>query len=193
MKNILIINGNPKENSFSKSIAESYKIGAHQNAKVELLNLNAISFDINQIAGLKTTENELEPGLIHAQSLLKAADHIVWIYPIWWGGMPALLKGFIDRTFLSGFAFQYRKNSMLWDKLLTGKTARIIVTMDGPSWYFKYVMRNHSIRQMKYSILKYCGIKVSGVTYFGKVRVRTEAELTRFLKEIEILGFKEAK
>ncbi len=193
MKNILIINGNPKENSLCKSIAESYRTGAVETSKVELLNLSAISFEVNQIAGLKTSENELEPGLIHAQSLLKAADHIVWIYPIWWGRMPALLKGFIDRTFLSGFAFQYRKNSMLWDKLLTGKTARIIVTMDGPSWYFKYVMRNHSIRRMKNSILKFCGIKVNGVTYFGKVRLRTETEIAGFLKEIETLGFKEAK
>ncbi len=192
MKKIVIINGNPKQSSLSKSIAESYLKGASTISKVELLNLFELNFDLNQVGNLKQLENQLEPGLVKAQELIKEADHIVWIFPIWWGGMPAILKGFIDRTFLSGFGFQYRKDSMLWDKLLSGKTARIIITMDAPSWYYKFVLKNHSVRQLKKSILEFCGIKVKGVTYLGKVRFRKETEITKFLDKIELLAMKEA-
>lgn len=192
MKTILIINGNPKEHSLSKSIVESYKKGAENAAKVEVLHLNELTFNINQTGPLKLEENVLEASLIHTQNLIKIADHIVWVYPIWWGGMPALLKGFIDRTFLSGYAFQYRKDSMMWDKLLSGKTSRIIVTMDAPSWYFRFILRNHSIRQLKKSILNFCGIKVKGVSYFGKVRFRKETEITDFLTKMTELGKSES-
>lgn len=192
MKTILIINGNPKEHSLSKSIVDSYKKGAENAAKVEVLHLNELAFNINQTGPLKLEENVLEASLIHAQNLITIADHIVWVYPIWWGGMPALLKGFIDRTFLSGFAFQYRKNSMMWDKLLSGKTSRIIVTMDAPSWYFRFVLRSHSILQLKTSILNFCGIKVKGTTYFGKVRFRKETEITDFLSKMTELGKSES-
>jgi NAD(P)H dehydrogenase (quinone) len=192
MKTILIINGNPKEHSLSKSIVDSYKKGAENAAKVEVLHLNELTFNINQTGPLKLEENELEASLIHAQNLIKIADHIVWVYPIWWGGMPALLKGFIDRTFLSGFAFQYRKDSMYWDKLLSGKTSRIIVTMDAPSWYFRFILRNHSLNQLKKSILNFCGIKVKGVSYFGKVRFRKEKEITDFLVKMTELGKSES-
>ena len=191
MKTILIINGNPKEQSLSKSIVDSYKKGAENASKVEVLHLNELTFNINQTGPLKLEDNVLEASLIHAQNLIKIADHIVWVFPIWWGGMPAVLKGFIDRTFLSGFAFQYRTGSQFWDKLLAGKTARIIVTMDAPSWYYRFFLRSHSVQQLKKSILNFCGIKVKGVTYFGQVRFRKEKEINDFLNKISELGQRE--
>ncbi len=66
---------------------------------------------------------ELEPDLLGAWEKIKWADHLVWIHPVWWGGLPAITKGFIDRVFLPGFAFKYRENSVWWDRLLKGKTA----------------------------------------------------------------------
>ena len=95
------------------------------------------------IAGLKFNTNlqfgykkriELEPDLFEAWEKIKWANHLVWVHPVWWGGLPAITKGFIDRVFLPGFAFQYRENSVWWDKLLKGKTAHIIITLDQPSW-----------------------------------------------------------
>lgn len=192
MKTILIINGNPKDQSLSKSIVDSYKKGAENAAKVEVLQLNELTFNINQTGPLKLEENVLEASLVHAQNLIKIADHIVWVYPIWWGGMPALLKGFIDRTFLSGFAFQYRTGSQFWDKLLSGKTSRIIVTMDAPIWYFRLFLNSHSIKQFKKSILNFCGIKVKGVSYFGQVRSKKEPEITAFLSKMQELGKSES-
>lgn len=192
MKTILIINGNPKEQSLSKSIVDSYKKGAENAANVEVLNLNELTFNINQTGPLKLEDNVLESDLALAQNLIKKADHIVWVFPIWWGGMPAVLKGFIDRTFLSGFAFQYRSGSQFWDKLLQGKSARIIVTMDAPSWYYRFFLKSHSVNQLKKSILNFCGIKVKGVSYFGKVRFRKENEITEFLVKMTDLGKSES-
>ena len=79
----------------------------------------------------------LEPDLLDAQASITWAQHLVWVYPIWWGGLPALLKGFLDRIFLPGFAFKYRPNSALWDRLLTGRSAELLVTMDSPPWYYR--------------------------------------------------------
>jgi putative NADPH-quinone reductase len=67
---------------------------------------------------------------------------LVWIHPVWWGGLPAITKGFIDRLFLPGMAYKYRDNSILWDKLLKGKTARIITTLDQPGWYYRLCMED---------------------------------------------------
>src|SRR5256885_16433644 len=69
-------------------------------------------------------DQPLEPDLQRAQADILWASHLAWAYPTWWGGLPALLKGFIDRIFLPGFAFKYRKGSVLWDRLLAGRTAR---------------------------------------------------------------------
>jgi putative NADPH-quinone reductase len=74
----------------------------------------------------------LGPDLVRAQQALLAARHVAWVYPVWWGTMPALLKGFLDRTLVSGFAYRYRPNSPLWDRLLRGRSAELLVTMDAP-------------------------------------------------------------
>ncbi|MEM6771760.1 MAG: NAD(P)H-dependent oxidoreductase, partial [Bacteroidota bacterium] len=82
---------------------------------------------------------ELEPDLLAAWDNILWADHLVWVYPVWWGSVPAVMKGFIDRLFLPGFAFRKHEGSMVkWDKLLAGKTARLISTLDQPSWFYRW-------------------------------------------------------
>jgi NAD(P)H dehydrogenase (quinone) len=102
--------------------------------------------------------------------LIKWADHLVFVYPTWWGTMPALLKGFIDKVFLPGFGFKYRKDSVWWDKLLTGKSARLIVTMDTPPWYFRWVYGRPSHNAMKKSTLEFCGVKPVKIISIGPVK-----------------------
>lgn len=74
---------------------------------------------------------------------------MVIIHPVWWSNLPALLKGFIDRVFLPGFAFQYRQNGLGWDKLLKGRTGRLIYTQDGPDWYYRWFVGRPSVRALK--------------------------------------------
>ncbi len=129
MKKILIINGNPDKNSLSFELATAYKKGADASgAACTLVHLSDLQFDLNLKFGYRQ-RTELEPDLVMMQQAIKEADHLVFVYPTWWGTYPTLLKGFIDRVFLPKFAFSYRENSPLWDKLFVGKTARLIVTM----------------------------------------------------------------
>ncbi len=132
----------------------------------------------------------LEPDLLNAWETIQWADHLVWIHPVWWGGLPALMKGFIDRLFSPGLAYKYRENSLWWDKLLKGKTAHIITTIDQPGWYYRLVYGRPSVNQLKKSILEFCGIKPVKVTYLGIVRTSTEEQRKIWLKKVRVLGQK---
>ena len=188
MKNILIINGHPDKESLCSALAEAYAAGVKESgAEYNLLHLADLQFNpILQHGYRKRTD--LEPDLLMARELITKADHLVFVYPIWWATEPALLKGFIDRTFLPGFAFNPRENSPLWDKLLTGKTARLIVTMDAPKWYNTLFYRNAGIVAFKKGILEYCGVKPVKVTSFGQVKNSTEATRALWLEQIKQLG-----
>lgn len=131
---------------------------------------------------------ELEPDLLDAWDKIKWADHLVWIHPVWWGGLPAITKGFIDRLFLPGFAFQYRENSIWWDKLLKGKTGHIITTIDQPGYYYRWMYGRPSINQLKKSTLQFCGISPVKVTTLGVVKTSTQELRLRWLQKVNHLG-----
>lgn len=131
---------------------------------------------------------ELEEDLVKAQELIRWADHLVFVYPIWWGTMPAVLKGFFDRVFLPGFAYKYRDKSPLWDKLLKGKTAHLLVTMDTPPWYNRWIYRRAGHQVMKRNILGFCGIKTVRITEFSPVSSSTEAMRAKWLEKSRKLG-----
>lgn len=136
MKKILIIDGHPNKDSLNFALAESYMKGAKSGgAETRKIRIADIKFNPNLEYGYPK-RTELESDLLDAFELIKWADHLVWVYPVWWGGFPALMKGFIDRLFLPGFTYQPIENSLQWTKLLKGKTARIITTLDQPSWYY---------------------------------------------------------
>ena len=188
MKKILVINANPQVDSLSGAIANEYIEGAiSAGGQCKLINLVHFDFDPILKNGYKR-KVELEPDLVQAQSDIKEADHLVFVYPTWWGTFPALLKGFIDRVFLPGFAFKYRENSILWDKLLTGKSARLIVTMDSPLWYYRFVYGSPGHNAMKKSTLKFCGVSPVKVTAFGPVKKASEKKIEGWLKKVNKLG-----
>ena len=189
-KKILIIQGNPDKTSFCDSLAESYKEGAlHANADIKEINVRDIEFDPFLSVGYKK-EVELEQGLIDSQHLIKWADHLVFVYPTWWGTMPTLLKGFIDRVFLPEFAFRYRKDSVWWDKLLKGKSARLIVTMDTPPWYFRWVYGCPGHNAMKRTILGFCGIKPVKISSIGPIKHSKESKRETWVNNVQELGEK---
>ncbi|MBX2872944.1 MAG: NAD(P)H-dependent oxidoreductase [Saprospiraceae bacterium] len=193
MKKILIVNGHPDKESFNAALTEAYAKGARAqaNTKVDVLYLADLTFDpILQYGYRKRTE--LEPDLLRAIALLKEADHTVWVYPVWWGGMPALLKGFFDRTFLSGITYKYRENSLFWDKLMKGKTARVISTMDAPVWYYRLAYSSAGHKAIKRVILGFCGFKVKFFT-MGSLKFSSEQQREKWLQKAERLGIREAR
>ncbi|MHA6483540.1 NAD(P)H-dependent oxidoreductase [Paenibacillus sp. strain BS8-2] len=186
--NILIINGHPNPDSFCAALTQAYRAGAiASGAQIRSIELGQINFNPNLNFGY-SKRTELEPDLLQAQELIQWAEHIVFVYPTWWGAMPALLKGFIDRIFLPGFAFKYRDNSPFWDKLLAGKSAHLIVTSDTPSWYNRFVYKNAGHNVMRNNILKFCGISPVRITEFTPIKSSTPEQRTKWLEQTKKLG-----
>ena len=188
IKKILVINGHPNKDAFNFGITTAYKKGAENSeAEVREIIIADLKFNPNLQFGYQK-RNELEPDLKEAWEKIKWADHLVWVHPVWWGGLPAISKGFIDRLFLPGFAFQYKENSVWWNKLLKGKTAHIITTIDQPSWYYWLVYGRPSVNQLKKSTLEFCGVKPVKVTYIGIIKTATNELRAKWLNKVQELG-----
>ena len=187
-KRILMILGTPKNASLCHALGEAYAQGARREGHVvRQLKLGELSFDPVLHDGYDQGQH-LEPDLLEAQRQIHWAEHLVFIYPVWWGGLPALLKGFFDRVFLPGFAFKYRGRSQLWDKLLSGRTADLLVTLDTPPWYFRWIYGAPAHRQMIRTILGFSGIKTRRLAEFAPVRPSSEAQRQDWLRRAEELG-----
>ena len=188
MKKVLLINGHPNPDSFNFALTAAYRKGAEQSgADVQQLNIVDLDFTPNLRYGYQK-RTELEPDLLAAWEQIQWADHLVWVHPVWWGGLPAIFKGFIDRLFLPGFAFQYRENSIWWDKLLKGKTARILTTLDQPGWFYRLFHGRPSINQLKSSTLQFSGVNPVRVTTFGPIRNSKAEKREKWLRQAEQLG-----
>ncbi|UMQ43516.1 NAD(P)H-dependent oxidoreductase [Chryseobacterium sp. Y16C] len=191
MKKIVIINGHPNKESFNFGIAEAYKNGALKSgAEVREIIIADLEFDPNLKFGYQK-RMELESDLLEAWEQIQWADHLVWFHPVWWGGLPAITKGFIDRLFLPGMAFKYRENSVWWDKLLKNKTAHIITTLDQPGWYYWLFYGRPSVNQLKKSTLEFCGVKPVKVTYVGIIKTSDKPKRMKWLEKIKLLGQKQ--
>ncbi len=189
MKKILIINGHPNTESYNYALHHSFKKGilAAGRHSVAEINVAELEFYPNLDKGYSTGV-EMEPGLIDAQRKIKEADHIVWIFPLWWGTVPALLKGFIDRVFVPGFAFKYRSGSSLWDKLLKGKTTEIICTIDYPVFIFRIFFGGGGVKVMRKMVLGFCGLKTVRTTYFGPIKPSRPEQRKKWLEKVEKRG-----
>lgn len=189
-KNILLILGHPSENSFCKGLIDAYQKGAeYAGASCKTLYLSNLNFNINLSEGYKTDEaRQFEPDLLASQQLIQWADHLVLAYPNWWGFMPALTKGFIDRVFLPGFAFQYHAGKLFPEKLLQGKSIRLLVTMDTPKWWFYLIYRASQYQILKETIFRFVGFDPVRFSTFGFVRKSTDKQRNTWLKKVEQLG-----
>lgn len=187
-KRILIINGHPDKESYCFAIHNAYKKGVlNSDAELKEILIRDLTFNPNLEFGYRK-RTELEPDLLVAQEKIKWANHIVWIYPVWWGSYPAIMKGFIDRVFLPGFAFQKKENSVWWDKYLTGKSARIISTLDQPSWYYTLINKNPSHTSIKKLTCDFVGIKPVKITTIGSLRMSKNSYREKWLKKVHHLG-----
>ena len=182
MKKILVILGHPRKDSLCGALAAAYAVTARTaGAEVRELALADLVFDPVLHLGYRG-EQAPEADLAAAQESILWADHLAFVYPTWWGGLPALLKGFIERVFLPGFAFRYRQDSPWWDRLLAGRSARLLVTMDTPPWYYRWFYRMPGHNQMRRTILEFCGIKPVRIAQFGPVKTSSPAQRDKWLE-----------
>jgi NAD(P)H dehydrogenase (quinone) len=199
MKKVLVILGHPRLESYCNSLSQAYERGAKDaGAEVRRLDLARLEFDpIFKLASETRFTGEqgkgLEPDLVKAQQDIAWADHLVFVYPSWWGSFPTLLKAFIDRAFTPGFAFKYIKGKTFPEQLLKGKTARLIVTMDTPPWWNRFVYRAAGHNAMKHATLYFCGVKPVRVTNIGRMRSLDEKARKDWLEQVQRLAAREAK
>ena len=190
MRQVLIINGHPDKQSYNYALSEAYKNGANKtNAIIDTIKISDLAFNPNLRFGYRQ-RTELEPDLKEAIDKIKKADHIVWVFPLWWAGLPALMKGFIDRTFLPGITFDFIEGKAAPIGLLKGKTSRIIITTDTPKWYDFIIMKRPVLKQFKKGTLEYCGIGPVKVTYISPIISSTLDARNKWLKKVIKLGEK---
>ena len=192
-KKIALIIGHPDQESYCFALADAYKQGAKSSgAEIKEIVIRDLDFNPNLQFGYRK-RTELEPDLLASQETLKWADHLVWIYPVWWGSTPAILKGFLDRVLLPGFAFQKREGSVWWDKFFTGKTSRLIYTMDQPTWYYKLVYGEPSTKSMKKLTMNFIGVKSVKKTPIGPIRLSKDEFRKKWLSKVEAIGTRDSK
>lgn len=197
---ILVVIGTPLAGSLNHALARSYVDAARAGgADVRVVDLARDAVpghpSVRDEVRLPRTDADvpLSPDVAGYIADVDWADHLVFFFPQWWGSVPGALKSWIDRVFVRGFAYRYRPTGRLWDKLLTGRTARIVMTMDSPSAWNAWVYRDAPIRTLRNATLEYCGIRVRGVTRLSEVRHRTDADRERWVRGMASFGATDAE
>ena len=186
--NVLVILGHGSNTSFSAAVADTYAKGAEAAGhNVRVLRLADLRFDA-LLHGSNPHHQALEPDLLAAQEDILWAQHIAWVFPVWWGGVPAVLKGFLDRAFTSGWAYKFTSGSSFPVPLLKGRTAHLLVTMDTPPWYYRWVYRMPAIHQMRKTTLAFCGIRPTKTFMLGPIIHSTEQQRGGWLQKAGNMG-----
>ena len=179
---VLLILGHPRTESLSYALGDAYEKGARAaGASVRRLELAAMQFEQN-VEEVSPRNQSFEEDLVRARELITWADHLVFVYPTWWGTVPALLKGFLDRVFTGGFAFNEIEGGTGYEPLLGGKTARLITTRDTPGWVYRWVYRQPGHNAMKRATLNFCGIEPVRVASYGPVKAAGKEEREGWLE-----------
>ncbi|WP_243293301.1 NAD(P)H-dependent oxidoreductase [Geothrix mesophila] len=183
-RRILVILGHPRVDSFCGALAGAYEAGARA-AGFEVLRLDLASLAFDPNVRLPSPRDQaLEPDLVRAQALIRWADHLVFVYPAWWGTLPALLKGFLDRVLTPGFAFEAQdENPATWAKLLKGRSAHLLVTLDTPSWAYRLIYRQPGHQAMRRATLGFCGVAPTFISTFAPVKPATAEVRARWLDQ----------
>ncbi|MBS88229.1 oxidoreductase [Sphingobium sp. GW456-12-10-14-TSB1] len=166
---VLILDGHPDDGRLITHLLDHYHAKVASDAEVERIALRDLDFDPILRHGYKVVQ-PWEPDLERVGAAIAACDHLVVAFPMWWGSEPAQLKGLIDRVLLPGFAFRYHRDNPLWDRLLAGRSADVLITTDTPSWYLRWAYGNPVVRRWRGQILGFCGFKPLRITKFGPVR-----------------------
>jgi putative NADPH-quinone reductase len=190
VRNVLIIDGHPDVDRlrFIHVLADRYAKGARaaghavRTISVGELDLQSIRSNYEFRSG---TPSEV---ISKCQDDFTWAHHIVFVFPLWLGDMPGLLKIFLEQIARPGFAFGEARGKGLPRKLLKGKSARIVVTMGMPALFYRWYYRSHSVKNLERNILAFCGIDPVRTTMVGMVEGMSDAQRTVWLNKVEKLG-----
>ncbi|WNS42876.1 NAD(P)H-dependent oxidoreductase [Paenibacillus sp. MMS20-IR301] len=187
--NHLIVYAHPHEGSFNHAILDTavnaLKSKGHE---VHVRDLNKLGFNpvLTPADTAALREGNAPADIAAEQEFLTKADVITFIYPIWWAGLPAILKGYVDRTFSYGFAYQYNAQGGV-DKLFTGKKGVLVNTYGTPGEIYEAIGMNASLKQTSDGgIFEFCGIEVVEHFLFGGVTtVATDEDRAGMLNQVK--------
>jgi putative NADPH-quinone reductase len=190
-RRIVVIQGHPdrSERHLCHALADAYAEGAQRSGH-EVRHVAVAELDFPLLRSATAWQGaDVIRDIQEAQNAVAWADHLVIVYPLWLGTMPAILKGFMEQLFRPGFAFSREESSgAMGRKLLTGKSARIIVTMGMPAFFYRWFFRAHSLKSLERNILKFVGIRPVRTTLFGLVEGVSTARRERWLNRVRALG-----
>ncbi|GAA6208333.1 NAD(P)H-dependent oxidoreductase [Cognatishimia sp. WU-CL00825] len=189
-KRIFVLNGHPAETSLSRTFAEAYAAAARTAGHdVRVSHVRDLTFDMDYEFGGYKHSKPLEPDLEAVLQNIEWSEHVVLATPMWWGGLPAKLKGMIDRSFLPGRTFDTR--GKMPKPMLGGRTARVFLTSDSPGWYFRFVLKNALKWQLRRQILGFIGLKTK-VTAFAQASHPKEGQVAQWIEQVKREGHQAA-
>lgn len=189
-KRIYILNGHPAATSLSRTFAETYarsaRLAGHE---TRMSHLSDMRFDTDFGCAGFADAKALEPALERVLEDIEWSEHVVMTSPMWWGGLPAKLKGLIDRAFLPGRTFDTKlvKNG-LPRPMLSGRTARVILTSDTPGWFMRLVYKNALFHQLGRQIFGFVGLKPVRFTHFSAASHPVPNAVDRWIRKVEKIG-----
>ena len=170
-KRIAVIQGNPTAGGghFCHALADAYARGAAEGGH-EVRTVAVAEIDFPLVRSKEEWERDAPPpAIVQAQEAIRWAEHLVIVYPLWLGTMPALLKAFLELVFRPGFATGMSEGGKAWRKLLKGRSSRIVVTMGTPALVYRWYFGAHSLRSLERNILGFVGIGPNRHTLIGMV------------------------
>ncbi len=190
-RNILLIQGHPDAGAphLCHALADAYAQGA-TGAGHTVRRLTVANLQFPLLASQADWENgELPPALQPAQDDIRWTSHIVLFFPLWLGDMPALLKGFLEQVLRPGFAFVRKQGSAVFtEKGLTGRSARVVVTMGMPALVYRWYFRAHSVRALERNVLGFVGIAPVSETLVGSAAGLRAQDSGKWLSRMRGLG-----
>ena len=190
MKHILIIDGNPdpSPDRLSSALARAYQEGAEgPDCTVRRINVGEIDFPIlRSAAGFAV--NPQDTAIVEARAAFMLAEHIVFIYPLWLGGPPALLKAFMEQVARNQFLLGENKRGFPLKKM-KWRSARILVTMGMPPLIYRTIFGAHGVKSFNSGILRLAGFSPVRTSYFGGSDI-VSPNTGRIIEQVRDMGRK---
>ncbi|MCG3448541.1 NAD(P)H-dependent oxidoreductase [Enterococcus durans] len=189
MKTLIIYN-HPYEGSYNHAILESVVKGiSRAQGKYEVIDLDKENFNpVMTSADLLgfVKHQAVDPIAISYAEKIKEADHLVFIFPIWWEMMPALTKGFIDKVIYPGLTYDYKENGISMVSLLPKlKATTVITTMNTPKIMYKLTYGNALKKALIKGTFKKSGMKNVNWISLNMVKMSKVEKRQKWLKNIE--------
>ena len=189
---IVLIQGHPDATAphLCHALAQAYADGATA-AGHEVRQIDIATIDFPWLRSQHEWELGLLPASLKpAQADIGWAQHIVLFFPLWLGDMPALLKGFLEQVARPGFAFTAEGSNPFGHKGLTGRSARVVVTMGMPALVYRWYFRAHSVKSLERNILGFVGIAPVNETLVGSVEQLAPEGVAKWKRRMHALGAK---